>query len=162
MFNHLIRKEDIMKLATRNTDNKKMMDTQMFPSPFSGLFDGIFNEGLSREVLNKVPAVNIMESDNNYVLELSAPGYSKDEIKIELENDVLSISGEHKTSNEEKEGNTYTRREFGYGAFKRSFSLPETVNTDKIEAKYDNGILKLTLTKKEEAKPKPPKSIKIS
>lgn len=150
--------EVTMKLARKESDSR-LMDTNLFPSSFAGLFDNLMSD---REVMSKVPAVNIKETDNNYVLELSAPGYGKDEIKIEVENEVLSISGEHKTENEEKEGTTYTRREFSYGAFKRSFSLPETIDSDNIEAKCDNGIVKITLSKKEEAKPKPPRSIKIS
>ncbi|MCE3278765.1 MAG: heat-shock protein [Bacteroidetes bacterium] len=74
---------------------------------------------------------------------------------------MLTISGEHKMENESKE-KTFTRREFNYGSFRRTFTLPETVNDDKIDAKYEDGILKIHLPKKEEAKAKPPKEIKIS
>ena len=92
---------------------------------------------------------------------MAAPGFSKDEFRIELNNDLLTISSEKKVENETKEGENFTRREFSYQSFSRSFTLPNTVNSDKIGAKYENGILKVLIPKKEEAKPKPAKQIKI-
>jgi HSP20 family protein len=149
-----------MKLMKKNVNGH---DSQIFPSPFSGLFDSVlFND--QAENWSKVPAVNISETQDNYLLELSAPGYKKEEFHLELDNDVLSITGEHKMEkekSEEKDKMTYTRKEFGYGAFKRSFSLPETVDIEKIDAKYEDGILRIRLNKKEEAKPRPPKAIQI-
>jgi HSP20 family protein len=151
-----------MKLMKRTGNGH---ENHLFPSSFGGLFDSmLLNDGISN--LTKVPAVNISETKDHYMVELSAPGFDKSEFNIELDNDSLSISGEHKYENEEMDNEnkskvTYTRKEFGYGAFKRSFSLPDTVDVDKIDAKYENGILKIRLTKKEEAKPRPPKAIEI-
>jgi HSP20 family protein len=87
----------------------------------------------------------------------------RDDFKISIENNVLSISAEEKSENEEKdEKGNFTRREFSYSSFRRSFSLPVSVDADNINAKYDNGILKVELPKKEEAKPKSPKQIQVS
>ena len=88
-------------------------------------------------------------------------GLKKSDFHIDIDNQVLSISTETKVENERKEEN-YTRREFGYSSFKRTFTLPESVNDEKINAKYNEGILSIILPKKDEAKQKPARSIKIS
>ena len=117
------------------------------------------------EVLNsKIPSVNIKEDETSFVLDLIAPGRKKEDFKIEVENDLLTISSEQ--SNEvvdEKEENKvkYTRKEFSFSSFKRSFTLPETINVDAIKASYENGILSLNLPKKEEALPKPKRLIEL-
>jgi len=92
---------------------------------------------------------------------MSAPGFEKGDFKIELNNSLLTISSEKKIENETKEGQQFTRREFSYQSFSRAFTLPETVEGEKIAAKYENGILSINIPKKEEAKPKPVKQIKI-
>ncbi len=108
-----------------------------------------------------VPAVNIKESENDFELELAVPGRNKEDFKIEVNENVLTISSETKTEeNVEKEN--YTRREFGYSSFKRSFTLPETIDEDNIKATYINGLLKFTLPKKEEALPKAKRTIELS
>ena len=89
------------------------------------------------------------------------PGLKKSDFDVSLDNQMLSISAELNTENEETSEN-YTRREFGYSSFKRSFSLPETIETEKINAKYEDGILKVILPKRDEAKKKPIKQINIS
>lgn len=133
-----------------------------YSNPLGNLMENFFNDNfLSREFSSAVPAVNVLETDDEFNVELSAPGFKKDDFKIECDNQMLTISGEHRTENESKE-KTFTRREFNYGSFRRTFTLPETVNEDKIDAKYEDGILKIHLPKKEEAKAKPPKEIKIS
>jgi len=109
-----------------------------------------------------LPSVNIKETNESFEVEVAAPGFDKDEFKIELDNNILNISSEKKEENEVKEGEQYTKREFNYQSFSRSFTLPETVEADKISAKYDNGILKISIPKKEEAKTKPVKQIAIS
>ena len=107
------------------------------------------------------PAVNIKETNKNYVLELAAPGLKKEDFKISLDKDVLTISFENK--NETNETNEkYTRKEFVYNSFERAFTLPEHVEQAKINATYNNGILVLDLPKAEAAQPKPAKEIKIS
>jgi HSP20 family protein len=108
-----------------------------------------------------LPSVNIKESHDGFEVDMAAPGLEKVDFKIELNHGALTISSEKKVENETKEGQQFTRREFSYQSFNRSFTLPDTVDSDKISAKYDNGILKLAIPKKEEAKPKPAKTIEI-
>lgn len=124
-------------------------------------------ENLERNFLGRVdensgdiPAVNIKEENDKFILEMAAPGMSKDDFKINLDNYQLTISSEQKKEKKEKEDN-YTRREFVYSSFSRSFTLPKTIDIDKIKADYKNGILSLTLPKKEE-EAKLTKQIKIS
>jgi HSP20 family protein len=106
--------------------------------------------------------VNIKESTDEFEVELAAPGLDKKDFNIELNNDMLTISSEKKIENEIKEGQQFARREFSYQSFSRSFTLPNTVDNDKIRAKYENGILRVSIPKKDEAKPKPVKQIDIS
>ena len=107
-----------------------------------------------------LPAVNIKENKDEYILELAIPGLKKSDFDIDVDNKVLSISSEIETSNEEKE-ESYTRREFGYSSFKRTFTLPDTVDSDKVNATYTDGILSVNLPKREEAKEKPARRIEI-
>jgi HSP20 family protein len=106
--------------------------------------------------------VNIKESTDEFEVELAAPGLDKKDFNIELNNDMLTISSEKKIENEIKEGQQFARREFSYQSFSRSFTLPNTVDNEKIRAKYENGILRVSIPKKDEAKPKPVKQIDIS
>lgn len=121
----------------------------------NNLFDEFFNTVPSTwsKDLN-VPPVNIHENGEGYVLELVAPGLNKEDFKVNLEKGLLTISYEKKTENENKEQKTH-RREFSLNSFRRSFSVEENINVDGIEAKYENGILKLYLPKKEEVKVSP-------
>lgn len=100
-----------------------------------------------------VPAVDVYEDEHNVVLKMEIPGVDQKDIDIQLENNVLSVRGERKLQNEEKEEN-FRRIERRYGSFTRSFTLPNTVDTDNIKAVCENGILKITLAKRAEAKPK--------
>lgn len=119
---------------------------------------GIFGQstGVSK------PAVNIKEGKDSFKIEVAAPGLSKKDFKIDIDNDLLTISSEKKEENQEKDGEKYMRREFSYCSFRRSFSLPETVDSDKIKASHKDGVLEITIPKREEAKVKPPRSIDIS
>lgn len=112
---------------------------------------------------SNMPAVNIYENDNGFRIELAAPGFDKADFNIELNNQLLSISAEEKKEKTEKDTEgRFTRREFSYQSFKRSFTLPEnTVDGDKIEAAYENGILKLHVPKLEEKRPKPARVIDV-
>ena len=114
-----------------------------------------FNKGIT------LPKVNIKESVDAYTLDMAVPGFKKSDFVIDLENENLTISADIKTEEEETKED-YTRKEFGYASFKRTFILPETVEENKIEAAYTDGILSLNIPKKEEAKPKPARTIKIS
>jgi HSP20 family protein len=140
---------------------------QNFPT-LSNWLDDIFNRDLIPSVFTSnfntgitLPKVNIKETANDFAVEMAVPGLKKSDFQIDIDNQVLSISTETKEDNEHKEEN-YTRREFGYSSFKRTFTLPESVNADKINASYNEGILSILLPKKEEAKQKPARSIKIS
>ncbi len=109
-----------------------------------------------------LPSVNVKESENEYKIELAVPGFEKTDFKIEVHNEVLSVSSEKQDKQEEKDENGhYTKREFSYQSFCRSFSLPQTADGDKVSANYDKGILNVIIPKKEEAKPKLPRTIEI-
>ncbi len=132
------------------------------------MFDNIFNDEFmtpARKGLTvwngSMPAVNVKETEDQFELELASPGMAKEDFNIEVDADVLTISSEKKESKEEKEEGKFTRREFRYNAFKRSFTLPETVDSNKIEANYTAGVLSLVIPKKEEAKPQPARKIDI-
>ncbi|MEO8933138.1 MAG: Hsp20/alpha crystallin family protein [Xanthomarina sp.] len=127
----------------------------IFNRELPSVFTSNFNTGMS------LPKVNIKEMADAFVVEMAVPGLKKSDFHINLDNHVLTISTETKEESEQKEEN-YTRREFGYSSFKRTFNLPESVNDEKIHANYDNGILSILLPKKEEAKQKPARSIKIT
>lgn len=106
-----------------------------------------------------IPAVNVVEEDSTYDLEVAAPGMQKDAFKIEVDKGVLTISAEKEESSEDKD---YTRKEFSYSKFRRSFWLPENVNPDKIEAKYEDGVLKLRIPKTKTEKVEPTHLIKVT
>lgn len=108
-----------------------------------------------------LPAVNIVETKDDFQVEMAAPGMNKNDFNIELDNDMLTISSVKEDSNVQGERN-YSRREFSYQTFKRSFYLPNTVEAEKIKAKYQDGVLNLHIPKKEEAKTKPVRQITIS
>ncbi len=137
---------------------------------FPMLFDDIFNRDLFNWGTNNfsgtnttIPAVNIKETPEHYQVEVAAPGMSKEDFKVELDGNQLTISSEKRNETEDREDNRFTRREFSYQSFERSFTLhKDVVDLDKIEAKYENGLLNLIIPKKEEAKQKPPKRIMIS
>lgn len=122
-----------------------------FFRPWESMFD--FNGGSLGKNLNPVniPAVNIVENKNHYEVNLAAPGMKKDDFKIDVEGNILTISAEKEEKSEEKE-EKFTRKEFSYTSFSRSFTLPEWVNKDKIDASYEDGLLRLVLPKTEEAK----------
>ncbi len=141
----------------------KIKRTENWPS----FVDEFFNTDFWPSFLDvntrySVPAVNILEEDNEYRIEVIAPGIDKKDVKINLEDDVLTISSERKEENEEKNKH-YMRREFNYTAFSRSFVVPEEVDAEKISAEHKNGILTLHLPKKEEVVKKTQKrEIKVS
>jgi HSP20 family protein len=134
---------------------------------FSGLLDEFFNKEVNllegSSLAKTVPAVNIRETEDKFILELAAPGVNKENFNIEVTSDnYIKISSEiteNKESNNEK--GRFTLREFSYNSFSRSFKLPDTVDGDKINANYKDGLLEITLPKKAEALPKPPRVIKI-
>jgi HSP20 family protein len=130
------------------------------PFYMANLFDDDFFPTLSGRT-SSMPSVNIREDEKNYVLELAVPGIDKENLKIDINEDVLTISSESKNEQEEnREG--YKRKEFSYSSFCRSFYIPENVNKEKIEANYKDGILNVELPKQEEEKSKITRQVKIS
>lgn len=110
-----------------------------------------------------LPAVNVKESEESFEIEVAAPGMTKEDFKVNLENNVLTISSEKHEERKEEGKGRYTRREFSYQSFQRSFTIPENlVEGDKIAAKYCDGLLCIQLPKREEVKPKPAREIQIS
>jgi len=107
-----------------------------------------------------MPAVNVKENDKNFEIELAAPGYNKNEFNITMEDGALTISAERKEENEKKE-DKYTRREFGYSSFSRSFHLPKNISESDVKATFENGVLKLVINKRDSEKSNPKKSIQI-
>ncbi len=107
------------------------------------------------------PSVNVKEDDDQFLLELAAPGLKRDHFRIELHNSVLSLSAEHKEEVDEEKDN-YRRREFNYNSFRRTFQLPEEVEGDKISANYEDGVLTVTLPKKDEVVTNKKRTIEIS
>ena len=137
----------------------------------TSLFDDLFSRDLMNWGLNNnsttnttIPAVNIRETKESFDVELAAPGMRKEDFKVELDGNQLTISSERRSEEQEQtEDNRYTKREFSYQSFQRTFQLPkDVVDSDKIEARYENGLLHLVIPKKEEAKQKPPRMIQIS
>ena len=139
-------------------------------NPLPMLFDDFFNRDLFNwgnsnfsDTNTTIPAVNIKETAENYEVEVAAPGMTKKDFKVELDGNSLTISSERTNQKEENEGERYASKEFSYQSFQRTFTLQkDVVDMDKIQAKYENGLLHLIIPKKEEAKQKPPRLIQIS
>lgn len=129
---------------------------------FDDMLDGFFRKPNTERfgVHGAVPSVNISDNLKEYSLEVATPGLKKDDIDINIENDVLTISSEQKHEDETEEDN-YTKREFSYSGFSRSFRLPEDIVRDDINASYEDGVLKLTLPKLSEENKKETKKIEI-
>lgn len=148
---------------------ERIMSLVRFSNQLPTLFDRFFENDLfdwsNRNYSSTdttLPSVNIKESTDEFEVELAAPGFVKGDFNIELNHDLLTISSEKKVENETKEGQQFARREFSYQSFNRSFTLPNSADIEKIKAKYENGILRVIIPKKEEAKPKPSRQIAIS
>jgi len=135
-------------------------------------WSNFFNEFFNRDWLDwtnrnfsetntTLPSVNILEGKESYEVNMAAPGLEKKDFKIELSHGLLTISSEKKIENEAKKGQQFTRREFSYQSFNRSFALPDTVESEKITAKYEDGILKVRIPKKHDSKDRTVKSIEI-
>jgi HSP20 family protein len=152
-------------MGTLVKNNQRLFPT--FPSFFDDMLTrDWFNWPLTHhnQSARLVPAVNVKETDDAYELEVVAPGMSKQDFKVELDNNLLVISAQKEDKHEEQEGKgNFAHREFSYSSFTRSFSLPERmIKGDEIAAKYNDGILHIIVPKADEAKVKPPKQIKIS
>ena len=139
-------------------------------NPLPVLFDDFFNRDLFNwensnfsDTNTSIPAVNIKETSENHEVEVAAPGMSKEDFKVELDGNTLTISSEKSSRNEEPETDRYYRKEFSYQSFQRTFTLHKgIVDIENIQARYENGLLHLLIPKKEEAKQKLPRLIPIS
>ncbi|HYF30711.1 MAG TPA: Hsp20/alpha crystallin family protein [Chitinophagaceae bacterium] len=149
-----------MSIIKRNGDLFPAM-----PSFFNDfLTRDFFNWGLSNNSSTNttIPAVNIKETKDSFVVEMAAPGMTKKDFKVELDGNLLTISSERTMEQQDNENEKYSRREFSYQSFQRTFNLPkDVVDAENIQAKYTDGVLQLVIPKREEAKQKPPRMINI-
>lgn len=143
--------------------NSLMRSNGNFPSLIENFFgrdmNEFFNSGTAS--MSNVPAVNVVEHTDGFRIEVAAPGLKKEDFKLQLSHNNLTISAYKETQNEEKESEKYTRREFSYSSFQRTFTLPNSVDGENIQATYADGVLTIELPKREEAKVKPPRQIEI-
>ena len=137
-----------------------------WPALFDDFFNrDLFNWGQSNfsDTNTTIPAVNIKETNDNYEVEVAAPGMTRKDFKVELDGNMLTIRSERSDEQENKQDENYTRKEFSYQSFVRTFNLPkDVVDSEKIQAKYSDGVLHLLIPKKEEAKQRQPRLIQIS
>jgi HSP20 family protein len=137
-----------MTLVKFNPDHKR----NALMTGFNDVFDSIFNDTFfSDRMVSRIPAANISETADHYHVELAAPGLKKKDFKINLERNVLSISADQRLENKQEERN-YTKREYTYSSFVRSFNLPESADENGIQATYVDGVLAIDIPKREEAK----------
>ena len=133
-----------------------------FPTEFTNFFgdDDFFNDRFWQRHVQKEPFMNVKETETEFQVELAAPGLTKEDFEISIDNGYLKIFAEKSMETEDKEDN-YTRREFSYNSFNRSLMLPENIKEEEIKATYENGVLKFDLCKKEIKEQKDPKKIKV-
>lgn len=137
-----------MTLVKFNSDNKR---SSLMPG-FNDVFDSIFNDTFfSDRMVSRVPAANISETPDHYHVELAVPGLKKKDFKINLERNVLSISADQRSENKREE-RIYSKREYTYSSFVRSFNLPESADENGIQASYVDGVLAIDIPKREDAK----------
>lgn len=131
--------------------NKNNRNNTLLPG-FNDVFESIFNDTFFNDrLVTRVPAVNISETDSHYHVELAAPGLKKDDFKLNLENNQLTISVEQSTDHQDNQ-KSYSKREYSYSSFVRSFTLPESADDDRIDASYTDGVLCIDIAKREEAR----------
>lgn len=142
-------------------------------SPVFPMFPRLFDDFLTRDLTDwnsrnfsntntTLPSVNVVEDNDGFTVEMAAPGMTKKDFQIELDNEVLKITSQRESHDELQDSQRYTRREFSYQSFSRSFHLPKSVvDESKIKAKYQDGILRIMIPKREEAKALPPRQIAI-
>jgi HSP20 family protein len=136
-----------MTLVKFNPDKNK---NALIPG-FDNVFESIFNDTFFNErIISRVPATNISESENHFHVELAVPGLKKEDFKLNLDRNILTVSVEKQA--EQNVQKNYSKREYAYSSFVRSFTLPDSVNAEKIEASYNDGVLAIDLPKREESK----------
>ncbi|MBP7680098.1 MAG: Hsp20/alpha crystallin family protein [Saprospiraceae bacterium] len=132
----------------------------MFQSFANELFNRSLSDIVGSDFVNTQPAVNVVETPNGFAIQVAAPGLEKNDFDVQVDKNLLTISAKKEQETTVAEGK-FTRREFNFSSFKRSFQLPETVQTDNISATYEQGVLTLNIVKKDEAKPAPVRKIDI-
>ena len=139
-------------------------------APFKNALDNWMNENwnnngfaccVGNDCYQSVPAVNIKETENDYKIEVAAPGLTKEDFKLDVEDNVLTVSTQKESKNEEKNEN-FTRKEFSFSSFERTFTLPKTIDAENISANYQDGVMVITLPKRKDAKSKTTKTIPVS
>lgn len=145
--------------------NTLMRTNNNLPSLIENFFGRDMNELFSPNTswMMNVPAVNVVEHQDGFRIEVAAPGLKKEDFKLNLNHNNLTISASQETQKEEAEKGSekYTRREFSYSSFQRTFTLPSSIDAERIQANYTDGLLKIEVPKREEAKVKPPRQIEI-
>lgn len=150
--------------------NPLIRSNNNLPSLIENFFGRDMNDffNTNTSAISNVPAVNVVEHQDGFRIEVAAPGLKKEDFKLNLNHNNLSISAYQETRKEEQDNShrssdreKYTRREFSYSSFQRTFTLPTSVDADRIQATYTDGILKIEIPKREEAKVKPPRQIEI-
>lgn len=131
----------------RNTISSDL--NSVFDDFFNDFFNDFFDSNVSRRFS---PTCDIQEAKGHYLVSIDMPGMKKDDLKIEVNDGILSISGERHSSFSSNEGDSYIRREKSYGKFQRTFSLPQSVNETEIEANFQDGVLNIAIPKQEKAK----------
>jgi HSP20 family protein len=138
-----------MTLVKFNSDKRN--NGSLLPG-FSDVFDSILSDTFFNDRLTtRVPAANISETEDHFHVELAAPGLKKEDFKLNLDRNVLNVSVEQRTEGDDQQKN-YSKREYSYASWVRSFTLPESANAENIEATYTDGVLKIDIAKREEAK----------
>lgn len=139
-----------------------MIRRRALPDLVDEFFGGdLMNNFFENQTGINVPAVNIIEGNDDFKIEVAAPGLNKKDFKIDIDRNVLTVSSEKKEEKKEKDEDKFMRREFSYSSFSRSFTLPDSVDEDKVSANHKDGVLTVTIPKKEEARPRPPRQIDI-
>ena len=149
-----------MTLLTVKPENGRLTFPR-FSSFIDGFFENEFPNARAAEIFKTPALVNIKDTKESYRIEVAAPGFKKEEFSIKVEGNILSLSAESRQETETTE-EKFTRKEFNFSSFARSFTLPKTIDVTKVAANYENGILYVTLPKKEEAKENPSIDVKIS
>ena len=123
--------------------------SDIYSRRFSDIMDEFFNDAVTTRKSSFAPSIDISETENQFIIDVEVPGINKEDIEVNFDNDMLTISGE-RSFNKEEDGKQYHRVESHYGTFNRSFRLPDNVDSESIKATYNNGILNITVDKSEE------------
>lgn len=133
-----------------------------YPALMNQFFQNDLNGFWGSDLQSLTPSVNIKENDVAFIIEVATPGMNKEDIQLQLEKDILTVSAQKQTEKQENESHKFLKKEFSYHSFKRSFSVPESVDVSSIKAEYNNGVLSIALPKVQQHEPQASKTIVIS